>query len=242
MNFDAYAEDYSDRICDAMALHGGHEIFVEAKAQYLTEIARRQIGDTPELSVLDVGCGVGLIERFLAPHFRLLCGVDIAVEAIRQAKQTAPGARFLKYDGSSLPFMDDEFDIAFAVCVLHHVPAAGWHDLMAEMLRVVRPGGIVAVFEHNPLNPVVRVVVSRCEFDRDAELLRSKRVVKLFHLAGLSVITSRYIIFFPWRAKFWRVLERALHWLPLGAQYFVFGRKPGPFEQPAAEVPSLPRS
>jgi SAM-dependent methyltransferase len=224
-NFDAYAKDYSERVREAMAIHGGHDVFIEAKARYLIEIAERQFGRTSELSVLDVGCGVGLIERYLAPHFRKLCGVDIAVEAIREAKQTSPEAVFLEYDGVALPFRDDEFDVVFAVCVLHHVPAEGWPALMAEMLRVVRPGGIVAVFEHNPLNPVVRIIVSRCEFDRDAVLLGAGTAKRLFDRVGLRSVESRYILFFPWRARVWRAIERALFWLPFGAQYCVFGQK-----------------
>lgn len=225
MNFDDYAKDYSQHVREAMAIHGGHDVFIEAKAHHLIEIARQHFGDTAELSVLDVGCGVGLIERYLVPRFRRLCGVDIAVEAIREAKQTAPEATFLEYDGSTLPFRDDEFDVAFAVCVLHHVAEADWQALMAEMRRVVRPGGLIAVFEHNPLNPVVRIIVSRCEFDRDAVLLRAGTAKRLFGRAGLGAIESRYILFFPWRARLWRTIERALFWLPFGAQYCVYGRK-----------------
>ena len=44
---------------------------------------------------------------------------------------------------------------------------------VAELARVVRPGGLVVVFEHNPLNPLTRLVVSRVTFDDGVRLLRS---------------------------------------------------------------------
>ena len=39
------------------------------------------------------------------------------------------------------------------------------------MRRVVRPGGLLCIIEHNPFNPLTRLAVVRCEFDRDAVLL-----------------------------------------------------------------------
>ena len=53
------------------------------------------------------------------------------------------------------------------------------------MARVLRPGGIAAIFEHNPLNPLTRRVVSNCVFDEDAVLLRRRRARGLLRQAGL---------------------------------------------------------
>ena len=226
MDFNQYTEGYSKRVDEAVSFSGrGHDFFLEVKARRLIELARRHFGRTSDLAVLDVGCGVGLMERFLAPHFGKLYGVDIAAESIREAKENAPGAQFSEYDGSALPFGDGEFDIAFAVCVLHHVPPADWDRFVAEMFRVVKPGGFVAVFEHNPLNPLTRLVVSRCEFDRDAVLLTARTARRLFRGAGLESIENRYFLFFPWRARVFGALERGISRLPFGAQYYILGAK-----------------
>jgi ubiquinone/menaquinone biosynthesis C-methylase UbiE len=226
MDFNQYTEGYSKRVDEAVSFSGqGHEFFLEVKAKRLVGIARRHFGRTSDLAVLDVGCGVGLMERFIAPHFGRIHGVDIAAESIREAKRNAPGVQFLECDGSTLPFGDGEFDVAFAVCVLHHVPPAQWEWFVAEMFRVVKPGGLVALFEHNPLNPLTRLVVSRCEFDQDAVLLTAGTAGRLFHGAGLGSIEKRYFLFFPWRARIFGMLERAFSWLPLGAQYYILGGK-----------------
>jgi hypothetical protein len=91
---------------------------------------------------------------------------------------------------------------------------------------VTRPGGLVVLFEHNPLNPLTRRVVSRCEFDADAVLARSGTVAGLLDDAGLEVVDRRYILFFPKGGKRIARLERALHRVPFGAQYSVAGRSP----------------
>jgi hypothetical protein len=68
-------------------------------------------------------------------------------------------------------------------------------------------------------------VVSRCEFDRDAVLVPPKTAKRLLRGAGLGSIDRRYILFFPWSSRGFRLIERSLGWLPLGAQYCIFGRK-----------------
>ena len=94
---------------------------------------------------------------------------------------------------------------------------------MREMRRVVRPGGLVCVIEHNPLNPLTRLAVARCEFDRDAVLLGAGTARKLMAGAGLRQIDSRYFVLLPWEATPARRVEGALSQLPLGAQYAAFG-------------------
>jgi hypothetical protein len=93
------------------------------------------------------------------------------------------------------------------------------------MCRVVRPGGLICVIEHNPLNPLTRLAVSRCEFDRDAVLLRAGRTLELMSKAGVDKIDSRHFLLLPWDAKPARLIERTLSGVPLGAQYAAFGTR-----------------
>lgn len=90
---------------------------------------------------------------------------------------------------------------------------------------MLRPDGILALFEHNPWHPITRFVVSRCGFDRDAVLLSRSNVCSLLRSVGLHRIESSYIIFIPWGIGVNLVLERVLGWLPLGVQYYVAGIK-----------------
>jgi SAM-dependent methyltransferase len=107
--------------------------------------------------------------------------------------------------------------------VLHHVAPAEWAHFMSEMRRVVRPGGLICVIEHNPLNPLTRVAVARCEFDRDAVLLGAGAARQLMAAGGLREIGARYFLLLPWEAKLARRIEGAFSNVPLGAQYAAFG-------------------
>jgi SAM-dependent methyltransferase len=141
------------------------------------------------------------------------------------AASNNPGVAYTAYEGSRLPFSDGEFDATFAVCVLHHVPPDAWARFVREMRRVTSRTGLVVVFEHNPYNPLTRLAVNRCAFDEGVVLLRRKRVKELFMAQGLRVAEEAYIILFPWELPFSARLETLLARLPLGAQYFVAGRR-----------------
>lgn len=82
---------------------------------------------------------------------------------------------------------------------------------------------MVCVIEHNPLNPLTRLAVTRCEFDRDAVLLRSGQTRRPLDDAGLRHIDRRYFALLPWATPFVRRIEHGLRNLPLGAQYVACG-------------------
>lgn len=199
------------------------DFFARAKAQHVIELAR-SLGDTRALRLLDVGCGIGTVHRFLADSVGSLHGVDVVSEPVARAACVNPGVRYVCSDGRSLPYDRGAFDLAFAVNVLHHLASDERALLVAEMRRVTRPRGLVVVFEHNPFNPLTRLAVSRCRLDDDATLVTRGRTAALLRRSGLTVVTSRYVTFFPWDGARARGIERKLAWLPLGAQYLVAAR------------------
>jgi SAM-dependent methyltransferase len=223
-DFDAFKDSYKEQVERAISfVPQDHDYFTEVKARCLVDIARRRLGDPREVAALDVGCGIGETDRFLVEHFGRVHGVDVAAGTVEVAARSNPTVHYQVYDGEVLPFGDGTVDLAFAICVLHHVPPQSRGDLVAEMARVTRPGGVVALFEHNPLNPLTRRVVSRCDFDEDAVLLRQGEATRLLSALGLPVTERRYIVFFPFQRTVTATLERRLWWLPLGAQYYVTG-------------------
>jgi SAM-dependent methyltransferase len=227
MSFDQYADSYEDAIDAAIGVCGGsHAVFTRGKAVRLLELART-VGDPKELTVLDVGCGVGSTDVYLVPEFRRVVGGDVAPAVVEEAARRNGTAEYrLAEEPPALPFDDAEMDIAFASCVFHHVPVEERSALAREMARVVRPGGLVVMFEHNPLNPVTRRVVSRCEFDGDAILLRRSEAEGLLSSAGLQPILRSYLFFWPWDSVRARKIERHLEALPAGAQYVVVAVRP----------------
>jgi SAM-dependent methyltransferase len=226
--FDRYAETYSREVEQAISFGcQGVDFYTQRKVEHLLTATRPLLGPPEGLAVLDVGCGVGLTDRLLIPRVRAVHGVDVAECEIEKARLNNPAGHYRAYDGTTLPYEDDSFDLAFAICVMHHVKPEGWPRFVAEMRRVVRPGGVVAVYEHNPYNPLTRLAVSRCEFDADAVLLSNRTTRQLFRAAGLAPLASQYILFVPFRSRLALRAESLIAWLPLGAQYAVFGRKQG---------------
>ncbi len=226
VSFDDYVETYRTEIDDSIGFIGQDvDFFIEIKAELLLKLARKNFGSLDKIKVLDIGSGVGLVDRFLKSEIKQLYGVDVEEGVVQKAKVNNPEVNYQMYDGEKLPFDDNTFDLCFAINVMHHVPPGMWENFSKEMYRVLKPGGIAAVFEHNPWNPLTRVAVARCEFDRDAVLLNHPKIKSLFKSAGLKVFDDSFIVFFPFQAKLFRSIETALGWLPLGAQHYVTGRK-----------------
>jgi SAM-dependent methyltransferase len=224
--FDAYADSYRDAVSRSISF-GGQEVdfFARRKADHLLELSSRLVGNPTDLSILDVGCGIGTTDTFLTPRFGDVHGIDVAAAAIEYAAADNPDAHFQTYSGGTLPIESASMDVAFAACVLHHVPSAGHAAFALEMRRVTRPGGLVVVFEHNPANPLTRLAVSRCEFDDGAELLSRRKTAALLRQSDLAGIESAYIVFFPSDRRPLPAIERWIRRVPLGAQYYVAGRR-----------------
>lgn len=224
--FDRYQDRYHETVQHSIDFLGQDaDFFMEVKALRLLDLARRYFGDPKSLTVLDVGCGIGVIDRILAKEFGRLMGVDTSKGLISVAAERNRSVEYQAYDGSHVPYPDASFDFVFAINVLHHVPISEREAFIQEIGRVARRGGLVAMFEHNPINPLTRLAVHRCEFDAGVDLIPRRRAKRLFASGGLEIVESRYILFFPFRGRFFYGLETWLGWLPLGAQYCVTGRK-----------------
>jgi ubiquinone/menaquinone biosynthesis C-methylase UbiE len=98
--------------------------------------------------VLDVGCGSGLQSVQLAPHADEVVGIDLSEALIRVAEdrcRACPNARFQVGDACKLPFADHSFDLIVSYGdVLSHI-VEGYEAAVAEMARVVKPGGWVTL-------------------------------------------------------------------------------------------------
>ncbi len=103
-------------------------------------------------AILDVGCGPGIslveMAAVVGPTGRL-DGLDVSetmvAAARRRAEQAGIPATFEVGDAQTLPYSDGWFDVCHAERVLMHVPDA--EQVLAEMVRVARPGGRVGVFD-----------------------------------------------------------------------------------------------
>jgi SAM-dependent methyltransferase len=191
----------------------------------LAELLRRHFGDT-RLDLLDVGCGNGMLHGFLLASGLpfSVTGIDVAAEFMAAAREANPQVTYDTYEGGRLPYEDASFDAVFTICVMHHVPPQDWPRFLAEMRRVVRPGGLVLVFEHNPLNPLTRRLVRNCAVDENAVLLKPALLDGLMRDAGIEAVRLEFIIFTPFASAVFRRLDRVMSPVPLGAQYVAYGR------------------
>lgn len=221
--FDSYRDNYRDVVQSSIDFSGlPHDFFMRAKADLLRDLIAQRL-DTIRPEMLDVGCGVGRLHPFMNGIVGRLSGIDVSSESLAQARTDNRGVDYREYDGRTFPFDDASFDLVTTICVMHHVVPGEWAQFIAEMRRVTRPGGLVCVIEHNPYNPLTRLAVARCEFDRDAVLLGVGTTRKLLAAGGLREIGSRHFVLLPWDSKPARRLENALSGVPLGGQYAAFG-------------------
>ena len=224
--FDKYHNDYDSAVNKAIAFSGKTvDAFTRAKAEDLQRQIARHFPEPSQLSILDVGCGVGNYHPLIADGVGSLHGVDISTACIERARERNPTVGYDVYDGSRLPYEDDRFDVAFCVCVMHHVPPPQWPAFAAELRRVLRLGGLVTVYEHSAWHPLTRRVVSNCEFDRDAVLIPMQRMRQLLGEAGFETVTCQSILSLPPGGTIARRMNEALSSLPFGTQYRATGLK-----------------
>jgi ubiquinone/menaquinone biosynthesis C-methylase UbiE len=225
--FDQFAKDYED-VLDRATQIGGEE--TGHFASYKIDIVHDRVGGDGEgLTILDFGCGVGQSTPYFAERFpkaRLL-GTDVSSQSIAVAESRhGPLATYTHYDaGDPLPYADASVDVAFTSCVFHHIPHDAHPAVLAEVRRVLKPGGRFFVFEHNPLNPLTMKVVNDCPFDENAVLIRAPELRRRLEQAGFEEVRARFCLFVPGQLRWLRPLESALTWCPAGAQYYVEGRR-----------------
>ena len=111
--------------------------------------------------VLDVGCGNGYVLSRYARHGAEVCGIDLTETAVnlsrRRFELEGLAGEFRSTDGNAIPYPDASFDIACSMGVLHHVEDP--RPMLAEMRRVLRPGGRLILMLYHRRSWKYRVVL-----------------------------------------------------------------------------------
>jgi len=223
--FDSYAaagyrkllqDPLLDRFADS-------RFFFERKLTLLRSCYERYAKLTQSASWLDVGCGEGTLLQMGKKYFGEVAGCDISAgmiegcEGLDIRQQVSP---------RRIPFEDQSFDLVTAVCVYHHVDTTDRPFLTADIYRVLKPRGLFCIIEHNPLNPVTRLIVRRSPIDSRAQLLTSRKARSLARVAQMEILSTRYFLYFPERLySRMAAAEEMLSLFPLGGQYAVICRK-----------------
>ena len=184
---------------------------LEARGTSPDEVAARAayldlLGIRPGQTVLDVGCGSGVVTRDMArrvsPGGRAV-GLDPSAEFLTIARELSREAgldsvaEFREGSALALPFSDGEFDVAVAATVLVHVPGAA--AAVPEMVRVVRPGGRIGIFDFDgdsliishPDRALTRRIVAAFSDHGAVDGWLVRRLPGLLGRAGLGDVTTR---------------------------------------------------
>jgi len=133
--------------------------FLDASRKRLLEMARSNPvafypWARPGMHVLDVGCGTGDLLHPLAPLLGdagKITALDLSVTLIAEARRRAAAAgvqiSFDAGNATSLPYADQSFDVVTANLLLQHLPDP--QPALAEMVRVLRPGGSLLIVEQD---------------------------------------------------------------------------------------------
>jgi SAM-dependent methyltransferase len=166
----------------------------DERAAELEEQVRSFVLPAGDERALDVGTGAGALALALAPHVAEVVGIDPVPELLALARERAPAnAAFVEGDGTALPFPDASFDLAGTLRTLHHVRRP--ELVLAELARVIRPGGRVLVVDQlAPIDPLDAVAVDAFERARDpghTRLLPEADLRGLFDANRLALLRER---------------------------------------------------
>ncbi len=107
------------------------------------------------LAVADIGCGAGTQARLWAADGHRVCGADINEALVGLARQRAArvglAIDFQVASATALPWPDQSMDLCIAPELLEHV--ADWQAVLAELVRVLKPGGALFLSTSNRLCP-----------------------------------------------------------------------------------------
>lgn len=223
--FDNYSSNYEEALNQGIGVSGeDSSYFAEGRLLRLSKQLKQL--NFEARSVIDFGCGVGNSLPYLRDLIGAsrIAGTDISADSIAMARHRFSSENFelgtlqeIEANGS--------FDMAFCNGVFHHIPLSQRAASAALVYRHLKPGGLFAFFENNPLNPGTRYVMSRIPFDRDAITLTPWNARSLLTSAGFTVVRTDYLFYFPKMLSAFRPIEPWLRSVPFGAQYLVLCRK-----------------
>jgi SAM-dependent methyltransferase len=233
MEFDKLSEGYHAGFDDRLKGIIGETArdFLKPKVNLLSKVAGRYFqNESPSsLRMLDFGCGSGdflaeILEKGVKWQIE---GCDVSQGMLAEAKRKHAEAleKVALWNCSQRELPNETYNLITAVCVFHHIEPFRWLETARAIFGALKKGGLFLLFEHNPLNPITRWMVTRTEVDKNAVLLQSSTSKGLMKKAGFSNVSAEYFLFFPPRLKLLSGCESVFRRVPLGGQYMMVGMK-----------------
>jgi ubiquinone/menaquinone biosynthesis C-methylase UbiE len=151
----------------------------------------------PEATVLDLGCGIGRVARYMADRCRLLWAADasgVMLEMAARRLDGHPNVRLVQSRDAAIPEIPDHsVDVGYAILVLQHLEREDAFSLLEELRRVLRPGGAAYLTFPNLLSEAyLRLFLDSVDSRAVANLARTRmytpeEVMRLVPAAGFRV-------------------------------------------------------
>lgn len=149
-------------------------------------IVREILDGLPPGIALDAACGTGRHSEYLNALGHEVVGVDTSPEMLAKARAKVPSGKFLEADLHGLPLPDDSFDAIVCALALTHVPNLA--SVLAEFVRVLRPGGHVLVSDSRGLvGDAGLPLVKRCRDGRFGYMPTHARLTSDYLKAALPL-------------------------------------------------------
>ena len=222
--FDSHADDYEAQLLNGLKVsEESKKFFAQGRIDFLRRWWDRR-GRPEPLRIIDYGCGIGDVTALLAKVFPAaqVEGFDPSPRCVERAsaRYASDRVRFELLRGFEARGPKPA-DLVHLNGVVHHVLPADRPHLFRAVAASVAPGGVVALFENNPLNPGTHIVMAHIAFDRGAVKVPPWEARRRLRVAHLNPLATGYLFYFPRSLRAFRPLERWLSRLPFGAQYGV---------------------
>ena len=231
--FDQVAQDYEKIHNQCLPPGVQSESFITQRAAYATQWILSEIRDR-EFLYLDFGCGNGRMLKCLLESAGLrplldtgqlrLFGFDTSADSLNEARNLLKDRSVtLAKNWSEFP-QELRFDLVLTCHVFHHIPPKERPNTVAALYKRMKPGSRLVIWEQNPLNPITRLLIRTCPFDRDARLLTAVKTRDLFLKNSFRLLESAYINLLPpqWiKTDRLAAIEKKLLSFPIGAQYWM---------------------
>ncbi len=226
-DFDTCAENYDSLLAVGLSITGEDKNYYARGRIVWLGRCLRMLNETPAI-VMDFGCGTGSGIPFIFEQFESarVIGIDVSAKSLQVArrKHGAKPVEFALWDGNAT---DQQVDLVFCNGVFHHIPQDEQDLVVRYIYRVLRPGGLFALWENNPWNPGTRYIMSISPLDRDASMMAPNRTKRLLRSHGFKIVSTDYLFIFPRIFRRLRPIEPFVAKLPIGGQFQVLARKPG---------------
>ncbi|WP_018331967.1 class I SAM-dependent methyltransferase [Actinomycetospora chiangmaiensis] len=171
----------TDPYTEHAAAYAAHNAVAPYNALYERPALLDLAGDVAGLDVLDLGCGPGITTAELVRRGARVTGLDRSAALVRHGRSLSDACLFVHDLADPLPLADATFDLVVSGLVLHYL--RDWSAVLAEVHRVLRPGGRFVASVHHPFSDV-----DIPSLDPHGDYLDSYGVADTWELDGTAVV------------------------------------------------------